>query len=200
MNAFNNNSSQKAERLAEAKHHTEMDMLIKGTYGEGEFGESNFKGCSIGCLYNGAHEKGANKDSIPVDILYLADNLFESLPAPDYINWHTDWIKAIPVGADLSLVKWKFLHWLIHDKKDGVFVIAGDELKAIITKYEYLLTHASKGNIHPAEEFSKAARAAWAVRVVGAAEAVRVVGAAWAAGDAGAIKQAAKLIEILESS
>lgn len=46
--SFNNNPALKAIHVEQAERHAAQDMLVAGTYGEGE--GAAFRGCSVGCF------------------------------------------------------------------------------------------------------------------------------------------------------
>lgn len=100
-------ASRKLELVEAAKAHYAADMLVKGTYGEGEGKE--FHGCSVGCLAHGIspkehvpsfeiHKRVADHYGYPEWLAYLQDTIFEGLPnGPQGENsrWHVELAEAI---------------------------------------------------------------------------------------------------------
>lgn len=113
--AFHNSHDLKTEKLAQIAAHREADELIKGV------GWENGKGCAIGCtLHNYDHDLYESELGIPVMLAHLEDAIFEELPNNDAKAWPEQFLNAIEPGSDLSLVGWKFLHWMLVEleKKD----------------------------------------------------------------------------------
>lgn len=76
-------TQQQIDALREAtKRHREQEMLVRGTYGEGDDGA--FRGCSIGCLAREIGESGAAHEAVaehygyPEWLAHLQDSLFEN--------------------------------------------------------------------------------------------------------------------------
>jgi hypothetical protein len=107
--SYHNDPAIKAFHVAQAKHHLAADMLVSGTYGEGN--ASNFRGCSIGCM---AHDIDPSRDDYhklvaehagwPEWLARLNDSIFEGLPKGERETFHVDLREAIPVGVDLEPV------------------------------------------------------------------------------------------------
>ena len=119
MKAFHNQESVKQHRLDQADFHIAHHQLLAGTYGEGE--GDNFKGCSIGCHYQGKHVKAETVDGLPEWYARLADTIFEGLPEDKRAWWHKAWVEAVPVGFEsFDLVKAKFLIYLLDENLERV--------------------------------------------------------------------------------
>ena len=131
MKTFNGDVNLKQKLLEEIKKHEKADAILQGTYGQG-LGEE-WKGCAIGCSLRSLNiikeakeiDKNTNYHSryeeelgIPRIIAKLEDRLFENMSVKDSKKWPHQFMEAIPVSADLSMVWPKFLHWLLVDKKD----------------------------------------------------------------------------------
>lgn len=122
MKAFHNDLKIKRKYLARIKAHAKIDELIKGTYWE------KGKGCAIGCtIHSGDHASYETELGIPRRLALLEDVLFEGLPKNLAKKWPTRFLKAIPVGADLSKVWNKFAIWLLLDEKNGILQYAHTE-------------------------------------------------------------------------
>jgi hypothetical protein len=111
MIAYHGKPDAKAAILAQLRAHAAADELIKGKYWE------DGKGCAVGCtIHSGEHAEYEPRFGIPQTLARLEDSIFEGLPNGEAKRWPVDFMESIPVGADLSLVGWKFLHWLLTDK------------------------------------------------------------------------------------
>ena len=179
--AFHNDEALAATVRAQVVAHTEADEIIKGTYWQ------NGKGCFIGCI--GHDSSPATVESLtgfPVILTRIAEGIFESLPN-DYAKSFPSSVMLAPrIGADLSLVAWKFLHWCVTDALDKY---ADDETKARwAAAINVLATLAGGGTVT-----ADAARAA----ADAAADAADAADAAYAAAR---IKQAAMLIKLLSEA
>lgn len=112
MLAYHNNPSIKAAILDQLARHRAADEIVQGYYWE------NGKGCAVGCTVHGDdHAKYETQFGIPQILARLEDCIFEGLPNDVAKGWPERFMSAIPVGANLSLVSWKFLHWLLTDEQ-----------------------------------------------------------------------------------
>ena len=112
--AYHNDPKIKAETLAQLQAHYDADEIVKGQYWE------NGKGCAIGCIAETSDDPhGACVERCGGDLMLyrLVDVIFEGLPNGNAKQWPLRVMGAIRPGADLSLVGWKFLHWLLTDEK-----------------------------------------------------------------------------------
>ena len=114
MRAFTDTEQTKDSLLASLAGHREQDRLKKGTYWD------NGRGCAVGCTLHdfrpgeeGKHSLYEPLFGIPRDLALLEDGIFENLLDEDSLAWPERFTRAIPVGADLSLVTRRFLHWLL---------------------------------------------------------------------------------------
>ena len=125
MRAFHGDPALKASVLRQLAHHRRLDQIVQGTY----WNESEHKGCAVGCLTHardGDHSLFPELWGIPEDMAHLMDRIFEGLTVDEARAWPQKFIRAIPVGADLSLVTTRFRLWLLTDPKHGVRQYAGD--------------------------------------------------------------------------
>jgi hypothetical protein len=98
--------------LSQLLHHAQADEIIKGIYWE------NGKGCAVGCtIHSGDHAEYEPLFGIPQALARLKDCMFEGLPNADAKRWPRRFMSAVRPGADLSRVRWHFLHWLLTDKE-----------------------------------------------------------------------------------
>jgi len=131
MKAFHNDAKLKSDLLVEITKHEQADAIIKGSYGsKGENGI--FKGCAVGCsiesynklkglgLSTTDHSVYESEFGIPRVLAHLEDGFFEGMSETDGKTWPRQFIEAVPVGADLSLVWPKFAVWMLTDTENGV--------------------------------------------------------------------------------
>lgn len=120
LKAFHNDPKLKKDMVLEILNHQKQDQILKGTYGQQN---GKWRGCAVGCSvrslaiikgetlieqYN-QHERYETDLGIPESLARLEDYLFEVMPQADAMKWPAEFMKAIPVGADLSLVAAKFI-------------------------------------------------------------------------------------------
>lgn len=109
--AYHNDPSIKTAILTQLAQHREADELVKRKYWE------DGKGCAVGCtLHSANHAEYEPRFGVPQMLARLEDCIFEGLPNDKAKAWPERFMGAINPGADLSLVGWKFLHWLLTDK------------------------------------------------------------------------------------
>ena len=108
--AYHNDPDIKADILAQLNAHAAADEIVKGQYWE------DGKGCAVGCTIHGDdHMEYEARFGIPMMLARLEDCIFEGMPNKEAKLWPMQFMDAIQPGSDLSLVGWKFLHWLITD-------------------------------------------------------------------------------------
>jgi len=116
MQAFHNDPAIKQKYLDRVAAHRVADELIKGQ------GWLEGKGCAIGCTLEAYdHSRYPTELGIPEMLAHIEDCIFEGLPNGDAQAWPERFLSAIEPGADLSLVGWKFLHWLLTDNLIGAY-------------------------------------------------------------------------------
>ena len=99
MKAFHNDPDLKERVLAQLEAHYDADEIIHGVYWE------NGKGCAVGCtVHSNLHKDYETELGIPEVLAYVEEFIFEELPNDVAKEWPLRFIKAIPVGADLSKV------------------------------------------------------------------------------------------------
>ena len=123
MLSFNNDPKLKARLLKEIGKHEKADAIIQGTYSQGT--GKDWKGCAVGCALKSMNtilgrEKPTNEHAryetelgIPRILARLEDRFFEALPIDEAKKWPRQFITAVPVGKDLSLVWPKFIVWVL---------------------------------------------------------------------------------------
>lgn len=125
LRSFHKNQSLKKDMVAEVLDHQKQDQIIQGTYETERDGK--WKGCAVGCSihsYNKRYGKNISTDNhkayetelgIPESLARLEDYLFEAMPVDKAKKWPVEFMKAIPVGVDLSKVAPKFIVGTLRD-------------------------------------------------------------------------------------
>ncbi len=122
MNAFHGDEKIKQKYIDRVREHRIADQLIKGTYWE------DGKGCAVGCtVHSDNHSAYEYELGIPRLIARLEDGIFENLPNDLAMLWPEQFLDAINVGADLSMVFPKFMHFILADEKYGVLQYANTQ-------------------------------------------------------------------------
>jgi hypothetical protein len=177
MLAYHNNPMLKIKYLIRVQEHRTADELVQGT------GWDRGKGCAVGCtLETYDHARYPIELGIPEQLAYLEDRLFELLPGQDAQDWPERFLSAIPVGADLSRVWFKWAHWMLVDPIHGVIRHSGDraDVRAAIEQVARLCESPAV----TAQEWAEAAEAAARAARAAAARVARAAMAAWAAAEA----------------
>ena len=161
MRAFHGNPSIKAFYLDRVRAHARNDEIIHGKYWE------NGRGCALGCtIHSARHEEYETELGIPVMLARLEDRLFEGQSNGRSKGFPERFLLAAKVGADLSCVGGKFLHWLLTEE------LAGRDHPSVATyikRWADVLVPLTKGEPCDKEEAQSAAYAAYAANVVYAA-------------------------------
>lgn len=101
--------------LARVRAHAAADELIHGTYWQ------DGKGCAVGCtVHSDDHAAYEAELGIPRILARLEDGIFEAMANGRSKQWPEQFLSAIKVGRDLSLVWPRFAVWLLTDKWHGV--------------------------------------------------------------------------------
>ena len=130
LRAFHNKPSVKRTYLSRVRVHAKADQIIHGTYWE------NGKGCAVGCTIHGSeHSKYETELGIPRILAKLEDVLFERMANGHAKAFPLQFLSAIKVGADLSMVWPKYAHWMLLDPEHGVMRFAKiEKTKAAILR------------------------------------------------------------------
>lgn len=119
MKAYNNDPKLKAHLVGCSLENERLDRYIKGVYSNDS--KEEFKGCSVGCTINdynkltgnlfmyGDHGVLADVLGVPLFITLMQDHIFEGLPSDLRYAWTPRFLSAIPLDADLSSVRDKFV-------------------------------------------------------------------------------------------
>jgi hypothetical protein len=117
MKSFFGKKEVKEKYLSRVKAHAEADEIVKGKYWE------KGKGCAVGCTIHGSdHFAYETELGIPAWLAYLEDTLFEGMSLEKAKKWPERFLKAIPVGSDLTKVRPKILIFILEstlEKFDG---------------------------------------------------------------------------------
>jgi hypothetical protein len=195
MLAYQGDQNIKTDILNQLRAHAKADEIVKGQYWEGD------KGCAVGCtIYSSNHAEYEPRFGIPQMLARLENAIFEGLPNAKAKEWPVRFMSAVPVGADLSLVGWKFLHWLLTDEKVNPG-INRPTVKNAVTQCANMLLPLTKGQKVNA---SAASSAAWSAARI-AACAARIAAASAesaesAAESAAYVLMADKLIALIKAA
>lgn len=181
MLAFHNDPDLKDRKLAQVQAHEAADEIVKGLYWE------NGKGCAVGCTVHsgdcGAYE---TEMGIPQMLARLEDHIFEGMSNEAAKRSPVRFIMAVRPGADLTLVGWKFLHWLV---VDVVGRHGTDNVKAATVDAIDVLRRRAAGETVSSVDARNAARVARSVYAAAAAVA--------ASYEKAYDRQAEKLLELI---
>ncbi len=154
MQAFHNDVSIKARYVGRVLAHREADEIAHGYYWE------KGKGCAVGCtIHSGNHAAYEPQIGAPIMLARLEDRLFEGMSNGRSKEFPLQFLQATKVGADLSLVGWKFLHWLLTEELVGR---NDPKIAAVIKRCADVLVPLTKGL--PADKDEARAAAADAAR------------------------------------
>lgn len=123
LRAFHGDPAIKQKYLDRVAAHRANDELVRGHYWEQDK-NGVFRGCAVGCTleYVGfdLHATYEKELGIPTMLARAEDSIFEHLPIEsEWLAWPTEFLEAIPVGADLSLVWPRLLIWILSDPEYG---------------------------------------------------------------------------------
>lgn len=176
MKAFVNCKYTKEQAVALAWQHYKQDQFIQGTYGNGEYGTPEFKGCSVGCMANGMHDNYTKLFGIVPQIAYISDSIFEGLNVPESALWTPQLFEAIQVGSDTKVIFHKFTHFNLVDPEHRVIRFNEcDEIKNVAELHlkaangEVITDAAWRDAAYVARAAARAADAAYAARSATAA-------------------------------
>ena len=200
--SFHGDENLKKDLIEEMEAHQKADDLIQGTYNQSN---GRFKGCAVGCSieslnrrrglklnYYNDHAGLGEAIGAPEWLIRLQDSFFENLPKKYAKQFPVDFYQAIPVGADLEPVKWRFCAFILQENITLVLALKiDDKLKEqVITAIRKVLSVHEKA-IAAGEWDESAAEsaesAAWSAARSAAWSAARSArSAAWSAADSAA--------------
>jgi hypothetical protein len=109
LRAYHGSQELKDFYVARVRWHRQMDQLVQRVTAEGEYGESDFRGCLVGCtLGTYDHSLYPSLLGMPEGLARYLDTLFEGLSKEDAMELPAQVYEAIPVGADLDPIWWQF--------------------------------------------------------------------------------------------
>ena len=198
--AFHGEQSVKDKYLRRIAEHRAVDELVRGATGK------DGKGCAVWCtLDKYEHRAYETELGIPQSLARIEDALFESLPIDYAMQWPSEFLLAISIGADLSMVADKFLHWLLVDPVDGVIRFAKTERSMeAISDVGNLYARKISGEKIPTVDWRAAyattVAAAYATDVAAAYATDAAAYATVAARGTARLRQADKLLELLRDA
>jgi hypothetical protein len=158
LTAFHNRSAVKEKFLTRLRAHAEADEIVQGTSWE------HGKGCAVGCtLHQYDHHAYEEELGIPEWLARVEDSLFEMLPNTEAKKFPLQFLEAIPLGADLEPVKWKFCAFLMKENIDRVLSLdieAGLKEQIVAAIREVLRLHELEVKGEPVSARSAARSAA----------------------------------------
>lgn len=191
--SFHNDPALRDKYVARVNAHIEADELIHGKYWE------DGKGCAVGCTIHSADHRAYETElGLPEWLARLEDTLFEGQSNDDARTFVREFLPSIPVGVDLTPVRWRFCAFLMRENIERVTaeiehvltLEISDELKKQIVHAQRQVTAALEQTLtlHEAETDDEAA----------ARSAAR--SAAWSAAEAAYKRYADKLLELLREA
>src|SRR3990167_1485971 len=103
LRSFHNDPKIKKKYLNRVIAHRKADKIIKGKYWQ------DGKGCAVGCtIEDNEHSRYETELGIPEGLAHLEDWLFENIPNGKAMKFPEEFLKAISVGADLTMTARKF--------------------------------------------------------------------------------------------
>jgi hypothetical protein len=214
--AYHGDTKLKKKIMAQIRAHRKADEIVQGAYYNPNRKNGTVRVCAVGCVLhdpNGGHVAYETEFGIPVQLAYLEDSIFESLPLDVAKEWPARFMGAIRPGANLSRVWPEFAIWLMIDPEWGsVNVAEAEDIKEACRKvadgYARLetITGSEVRAINQAAWSAVTARAAWSARdswsaygAVNALVDVRHHRRTWTEQGAFVAASADKLIELLEA-
>lgn len=142
MSAFHGSQELKGNLIKQLEAHYAADEIVKGQYWE------DGKGCAVGCCIHGSsHELMSETYGIPIELCNLLDVIFEGLENSAAKEFPLQFVKAIPVGADLSRAWSRFAVWLLTDPVHGIARLHPDpSINAVANLHQILIDGGRVGN------------------------------------------------------
>ncbi len=214
LQAFHNKPQEKKFYVNRLLHHRKLEHLIQGT-GWGSNGQTH--GCAIGCLFEKYdHALGPKLIGIPEWLLRLCDFYFEKLPAKKANDFAVNWVKAVPVGADLEPLRHRLGIWRceqslarLKDNKEPYAVECRNAIQLVIAYHDAALNgdksaaRSAESAAWSAAESAESAWSAWsaarsAESAAQSAQSAR--SAAWSAGLNYIQSEVAQFLKLLKKS
>ncbi|MGI4873076.1 MAG: hypothetical protein ACRYFX_18105 [Janthinobacterium lividum] len=128
LRAFHQDSALKARYLARIQAHQRAGEVVRGR-GPGAPTDTptGWCGSAAGCTVHVAdapYTAAETQLGVPRLLVQLEDLLFEGLSAERRQTWASDFLQAVPVGANLTAVWPQLATWLLLDANDGLLRLA----------------------------------------------------------------------------
>ncbi len=168
--AYHGQQEIKEKYIKRLKAHMEADDLRQGTDSIG--GKGSVVGCTIPDAFHFAYEEELG---IPFTIAILEDNIFEVLSKEASKTFPLEFLEAVPVGADLSMVYNKMELWQLIDSEYGLI----NEMKTDEEKKSAIDLAALHQNVIDGIEVTDKQWKAVAYRAIQVCQAVAIVNSKW---------------------
>ena len=126
--SFKNDPTIKESLIQRMDKHIELDELVQKATGQ------DGKGCTVWCaLNNGDLKAGYNHEAfesvlgLPEWLARLHDTIYEGLEVKDSKWFSKEWVRAVPVGVNLDIIKWKFCVFILKENIERVLLLDIDE-------------------------------------------------------------------------
>jgi len=153
---------------AEVAAHIAADALVRGSYWKPSENAVGGQGCFISCLTHSDDPTPAfERFGLPVAVLRIAENIFESLPSAEGRAFFAALPDAVGRdGKDLSRVHWGFLAAELRalpqttDAAQAVIDPVIDGMDLLFSGQQWTAARAAADAAYPAADAARAARAA----------------------------------------
>ena len=122
--SFKNDPTIKESLIQRMDKHIELDELVQKATGQ------DGKGCTVWCaLNNGDLKAGYNHEAfesvlgLPEWLARLHDTIYEGLEVKDSKWFSKEWVRAVPVGVNLDIIKWKFCAFILKENIERVLLL-----------------------------------------------------------------------------
>lgn len=157
--AYHGDPNLKKMYLERVRRHRAADEIVQGTGWAPSDGPSHDavyqpgKGCAVGCtLQTYDHSLYPSLLGVPELLARVQDRIFENLSPSDALDFPEQFLDAIPVGADLSMVWPRLALWMLADESHGVlrcvapaYRYAMSAISAVVAVYQGWIT----SGVHP---------------------------------------------------
>ena len=191
MLSFHNDRSVKEKYLSRLRAHAKADEFLKGQYWE------NGKGCAVGCtIHSNQHKRYETELGLPEWLARLEDRIFEGLPNAAAKTFPVQFLEAIPIGVDLTPLKWQFCAFVLRENIEQVLALKIDatlKVEVVSAVQKALAVH------EEAIKTGKFADAAWSAASAAESAAWSAASAAWSASASAAASAASAAASAAES-
>jgi hypothetical protein len=124
LRSFHGDPKIKEVYVDRIKAHHAADTLVQGSYWD----PATRRGCGVGCTIEGSdHSRYETILGLPEWLARIEDLIFEGLPVAEAKDFARDFLDAIPVGSDLTRVRWRFQAALMEENLATVAGLAMDD-------------------------------------------------------------------------